>query len=242
LRAEAHPLIERIVPGRGKQGDRYVLLVPDVYRADAVARTWRGGRIETTHQALNLEGACVALVHEALSNAPTSAADVARLALLSRTSTVEALRTLAGLGLAERVSGGWVRRDRPLKEVAIETGAQAKYEETLAEHRAERKVWWSVIASWNRPAVKDGDRNTGGANGRQDRSQPRTADPVPWPTGPTDDIESRAVPPDDEPGPPAGEPPPSEVEAIVLLEQMLGAVVITPAWPERPPRRTKPPK
>ncbi|MFG6197788.1 hypothetical protein [Nonomuraea sp. JJY05] len=233
LREEAHPLIERIVVGRGKQGDRYMLVVPDVYRADAVARMWRGGRIETTHQALNLEGACVALTFEALSSAPTSAADVARLALLSRTSTVEALRTLAALGLTERIAGGWVRRDRPLKEVAIETGREDEYQATLAEHRAEREEWWGVIASWSLPAATDHDRL---GNGRQDRSQPRTeADGVPWPTGPTDEIEGRAVPPDD-PGLPAVEPPPSEIEAIVLLEQMLGAVIIS-TEPERPPRR-----
>ncbi|MEU4516715.1 hypothetical protein AB0G05_45125 [Nonomuraea wenchangensis] len=63
LREEAHPLVERIVPGRGKHGDRYVLLVPEPYRADAVARMWRGGRIETTHQALNLEGAAWRCCH-----------------------------------------------------------------------------------------------------------------------------------------------------------------------------------
>ncbi|MDX3109968.1 hypothetical protein, partial [Nonomuraea angiospora] len=158
LREEAHPLVERIVPGRGKQGDRYVLLVPEPYRADAVARMWRGGRIETTHQALNLEGACVALTHEALSSAPTRAADVARLALLSRTSTVQALRTLAALGLADRTAEGWVRRDRPLKEVAIETGREDEYQATLAEHQAEREAWWGVIASWGLPAATDDDR------------------------------------------------------------------------------------
>ncbi|MFI7231828.1 hypothetical protein ACIBO5_52295 [Nonomuraea angiospora] len=158
LREEAHPLVERIVPGRGKQGDRYVLLVPEPYRADAVARMWRGGRIETTHQALNLEEACVALTHEALSSAPTRAADVARLALLSRTSTVQALRTLAALGLADRTAEGWVRRDRPLKEVAIETGREDEYQATLAEHQAEREAWWGVIASWGLPAATDDDR------------------------------------------------------------------------------------
>ncbi|MEV0169013.1 hypothetical protein [Nonomuraea fuscirosea] len=55
---------------------------------------------------------------------------------------MDALRTLAGLGLAERIPGGWVRRGRPLQEVADETGAEADYQAILAEHREERRQWW----------------------------------------------------------------------------------------------------
>ncbi|MFG6193398.1 hypothetical protein [Nonomuraea sp. JJY05] len=92
------------------------------------------------------------------SGAPTSAADVAHEALLSRTSTVEALRTLAALGLAERTPDGWMSLDRPLSEVAIQTGAEDDYQATLAEHRAERADWHAVIASWSLPAATDDDR------------------------------------------------------------------------------------
>ncbi|WP_049566585.1 hypothetical protein [Nonomuraea sp. SBT364] len=237
LRQEAYPLIDRIVVGRGKQGDRYQLVVPAIYRAEAVARRWRGGRIETTHHALNLEGACVALTHEVLSSAPTSVAEIARLAVLSRTSTVEALRILAELDLAERTSDGWIRRERSLKEVAIETGAEDDYQATLAEHRAERNAWWATIAAWNLPAATDDDRPARPAKTRPDSPWAGAdADQVPWPTDPTDDIEGRAVPSDDDVDLPIDEVPSSEVEAIVLLEQMLGARVITRAWPKRPPR------
>ncbi|MEU0569306.1 hypothetical protein ABZ297_28570 [Nonomuraea sp. NPDC005983] len=111
------------------------------------------------------------------------------------------------------------------------------YQATLAEHRDEREAWHAVTASWSLPAATDAHRATRTAKSRPDLPQPRAeADPVPWPTAPTNEIEGRAVPPDVDPGPPAGDPPPSEVEAIVLLEQMLGAQVITSGWPQRLPR------
>ncbi|MEU7001793.1 hypothetical protein [Nonomuraea sp. NPDC046570] len=248
LREEPDPLVERIVIGRGKAGDRYLLIVPDAYRAEAVARQWRGGRIDATHPGLHHLGACVALVHEVLSSAPTGAAEIARLALLSSSATTEALRTLAALGRAERTPDGWVRGGRPLDDVAAETGADAEHAERLAAHRAERKLWHEVLASWEMPAAaraaraaqhasRDPDRRprptesspapddlSGGATARSDHV-PAAQDLVPWPTEPPEEVPlSDMVPPAD-----AGRPPP-EIEALALLEHVLGAKVIGPVW------------
>jgi hypothetical protein len=264
LREEPSPLIERIVIGRGKAGDRYLLVIPDAYRLEAVARRWRGGRINTTHHALNLLGACPALVDEVLSTAPTGVTEIARLALLSRSATIDALRTLASLNRAERTSAGWVRADRPLDEVAQETGSDVVHAEHLRQHQQERDAWHAVLASWELPAASAKDRpqprtsrpekeTSSGPTSRsttsgqdadvpygQSRSSSLTVqhideEDIPWPIASIDDIEGRLSPPETRAGwPPTVEPPAAECEALALLEHMLGARVTSP-W-RRPPK------
>ncbi|SNT60667.1 hypothetical protein SAMN05216276_107845 [Streptosporangium subroseum] len=227
LREEPDPLIERIVIGRGKAGDRYQLIVPTAYRAEASWRRWRGGRIETVHPALHHLGATVALTYETLSTAPTGSAELARLALLSPAATTLALRTLAALQLAERTPTGWIRGMRNLDEVATETGADVEQAERLAAYLAERARWHQLLELWSLPPA---DRP-----GYLDRmpTEPDLAELVPWPTAPKDD--GLHTEPDDAT---AIDTPPvpvlaaaAENEAMALLQQMLGAHIITPPQP-----------
>ncbi|MFD8560565.1 hypothetical protein ACFV1N_25105 [Streptosporangium canum] len=236
LREESDPLIERIVIGRGKAGDRYLLVVPEAYREYVAWRRWRGGRIDTTHPGLHHLGASVALVHEVLSSAATGSSEIARLALVSRASATRALRTLAALQLAVREPDGWVRGERDLNDVAAETGANLEQTERLATIQAERKIWHEVVKSWELPAYERPDHIE--RRIARDPSLAAATD-VPWPTEPAD--ASRLLPPDDERLP----IPAPEVAALLdmdgavtLLEQMLGAQVL-PA-PRRPSRTQQP--
>ena len=254
LREESDPLIERIVIGRGKAGDRYLLVIPEAYREQVAWRRWRGGRIDTTHPGLHHLGASVALVYEILSTAATGSSEIARLAMVSRASATRALRTLGALQLAVREPDGWVRNERDLDDVAAETGADVEQDERKAAIRDERKAWHEIVESWELPAYE-----RPGHIERRIVSNPgwAVATDVPWPTEPTD--ASRLLPPDDE----RLLTPTPEVaglldmdDALTLLEQMLGAQVLpapkrsskagqpkTPstaaAWPTEIPGRSR---
>ncbi|TMR22461.1 hypothetical protein ETD86_11475 [Nonomuraea turkmeniaca] len=175
LRQEDDPLIVLEEAGRGKEADRYRLVVPAVYRSQARWIRWRGGHIDILHPAFHELGAVAALVFETLSSWETGSSEVARAALLSRSATVEALRLLASYGLAVRESGGWVRGGRPLKDVAVELGADAELADRRRLYREHRRIWHELIDSWEQPSS-------------------RTARPVdatygqdaPWPSAPAD--------------------------------------------------------
>ncbi|GAA3821384.1 hypothetical protein GCM10022226_47120 [Sphaerisporangium flaviroseum] len=212
LREHPDPLIVRIVAGRGRAGDRYQLRVPDRYQAEAAWRRWRGGRIETVHPAFH-GTPTVALVYETLSSEPTGAAELGRLAMLSSSATTDALRTLAAYKLAERGPAGWRRGDRSLDQVAIETGADTDHARRLALYREQRRIWWQLLDSWQTTdTVPPQDIDSAAAS------------LVPWPRSPDRaDLDLETANEVDQL--PAGVP---ELDALVLLQATLGAVVIKP--------------
>ncbi|MEU4233291.1 helix-turn-helix domain-containing protein [Nonomuraea sp. NPDC026600] len=175
LREEDDPLVVLEEAGRGKEADRYRLVVPAVYRAQARWIRWRGGHIDILHPAFHELGAVAGLVFEALSSWETGSSEVARAALLSRSATVEALRLLAGYGLAVRERGGWLRGGRPLSEVAAELGADDELAERRAQYREHRRIWHELVDSWEQPASRS-ERPVDATYGQD----------APWPSAPDD--------------------------------------------------------
>jgi hypothetical protein len=109
LRHEDDPLIHQVAEHHDMQPDRYALRVPARYRAGAAWERWRAGRIDAIHPVMRDLPGRAAFVYEALSNEPSSAAELARMAAVSRTATATALVKLAELGLAEHQTRGWQR-------------------------------------------------------------------------------------------------------------------------------------
>ncbi|WP_346103623.1 hypothetical protein [Nonomuraea maheshkhaliensis] len=182
LREEDDPLIVLDEAGRGKEADRYRLVVPTAYRAQARWIRWRGGHIDILHPAFHELGPVAALAFEALSSWETGSSEVARAAQLSRSATIEALQVLASFGLAVRERGGWVRGGRPLAEVAAELGADTALADRRRLHREHRRLWHELIDSWEQPSA-----------GRRTHPVDATyGQDAPWPTKPADDSQERA--------------------------------------------------
>ncbi|MEU9835945.1 hypothetical protein AB0D67_30795 [Streptosporangium sp. NPDC048047] len=153
LREEDDPLIDLVEAASGRRADRYALRVPEAYRAQARWIRWPAGPIDALHPALHALGAVAALVYEELSTAETGAAELARLALLSPSAVAEALRTLAAYQLAVRSRSGWTRGERPLRDAAVELGADVTKKERHVRYRAHRQAWWDLLEAWQLPPM-----------------------------------------------------------------------------------------
>ncbi|MGW4412696.1 hypothetical protein ACWEJ6_52525 [Nonomuraea sp. NPDC004702] len=175
LRQEDDPLITLEKPGRGKEADRYRLIVPAAYRAQARWIRWRSGHIDVLHPAFHELGPVAALVFEALSSWETGSSEVARAASLSRSATLEGLRLLGGYGLAVRERHGWVRGRRSLSEVAAELGADVALADRRRRYREHRRAWHELIDSWRQPSSPTA-RPVDVTYGRD----------APWPSAPAD--------------------------------------------------------
>lgn len=67
----------------------------------------------------------------------------------SRAATYEAIRLLERWGLLQR-GRGWVRRtELTLDEIAAEHGVRELVAERIERHRAQRQMWWELLALWN---------------------------------------------------------------------------------------------
>ncbi|MGC4959714.1 hypothetical protein ACLQ2P_41510 [Actinomadura citrea] len=149
LRDEADPLIDLVERGRELEADRYMLRMPDVYRAEATRTVLEAGRIETGHPVWLAEelGRVCALLYETLSALGARPVDLQRRAVLSSSAVSEALAALGAYGLAVRGADGWRRGDRSLDDVATELQAFDRYAERVAAYRAHRAEWRSFIES-----------------------------------------------------------------------------------------------
>lgn len=163
LRDESAPLIDLVRVHRRKRADTYALVVPEPCAAEAAWMAWRAGRIEALHPAyfgLSGEGGgAAALVYEVLTGREASRAELIRLSGVKDASIDRALQLLAEHGLAERVRPGeWRRGPVSLDEVALTAGGYDERDARLAVHRADRAVWWDLIASWEAGSAAAVDR------------------------------------------------------------------------------------
>ncbi|GGL41067.1 hypothetical protein GCM10014719_47920 [Planomonospora parontospora subsp. antibiotica] len=151
LRQEDDPLLVRTVVGRGKYGDRYRLRTPQAYKHHLGAWAWRSTHVETVHPAVSYLGASAALLYETLSATDVGSSQLARQALLSRSTTTKALRTLAAAGLAVRGPAGWKRSTCSLDEAAVRLGAHRHRAEQLAAIHAQRRDWQALLQAARPP-------------------------------------------------------------------------------------------
>lgn len=146
----------------GRHADGYELVAPHVdgcpvepnpqdtsrARPTAVAAVWkvigRGARVvlETVQSFCGPDGA------------------IRMAELLARTglgrSTVYRFLDLLGRHRLISVANGWVTRTaRTLDQVAVEHGVAALVAARVRRHRAERRVWWELLALWNLPTAQD---------------------------------------------------------------------------------------
>jgi hypothetical protein len=218
LREEPDPLIDLMDGQRG--GDRpdvYQLCVPEEFERAARLATWRPGKLEAIHPAFLDLGVPAAFVYEALgeSREPLRTCDVVDVAMLSRSATSAALRTLGEMGLAERSPGGWVRGPISLDDVAREIGADERFRKRVQAYKDEREAFRKAI--WKAPV------------------DPTVAAPV---GEPPVDLWATGVrePPADQPADDVIVLPSEQVidlerqheEAVMLLEREVGAVAVPP--------------
>ncbi|WP_329430964.1 hypothetical protein OG339_48290 (plasmid) [Streptosporangium sp. NBC_01495] len=189
LRDEDDPLIDLIDPAAGRRADRYGLRVPDAYRAEAAWIRFPAGAITSLHPALHALGPSAALVYEALSAVQTGPSELSRLARLARSTTCEALRTLAAYQLAAKGETGWMRGERDLGEAAVELGADVTKTERHARYVADRKAWWELLEAWELPPMDRPAHLRSRRTRDTDDHAHVTAEAlstIPWPTAPTD--------------------------------------------------------
>jgi hypothetical protein len=141
LANEPDPLIDLVSPRRMARADRYSLRIPGRYADSVRWRRRRAGRIEAAHPVFLKLGGTSALVYQALDQAETRGAEVARTARLSASATSAALRLLAEQGLAERGPGGWRRGPAALAVVAESTGAADLQREREERYKQDRESW-----------------------------------------------------------------------------------------------------
>jgi hypothetical protein len=115
------------------RADRYALRNPDRY-AESVRWRRRAGRIDAGHPVLLVLGGAAALVYQVLDQGEAHGSEAARLS-----ATADALRALAGHGLAERVRHGWRRGDASLDGVADSTGAASLHREWAERYKRDRE-------------------------------------------------------------------------------------------------------
>lgn len=149
LRDENDPLVDLVQRGRELDADRYVLRVPDAYRAKTVRTVLQAGRIETGHPVWLADelGPVCALLYETLSGIEARPVDLQRRSVLSSSAVSEALAALGAYGLAVRGPDGWRRGDRTLDDAATELDAFDRYAERVATYRAHRADWTAFIES-----------------------------------------------------------------------------------------------
>lgn len=152
LREADDPLIDQVAEHHHDEPDVYCLRIPDRYRHMAMWRNWRAGLITAIHPVFTKLQAPAAFVYEALSeSAPTASGELSTLAAISRTATTDALRELAGHGLAERVpgpDGGWRRGPHSPDTVAHTLGADLDHAERTALYAEHRRQWRELLASF----------------------------------------------------------------------------------------------
>ncbi len=106
-------------------------------------------------------GGAAALVYAALGLQAVPGADVARTDRLSETGTADALKVLAGHGLAEHGPRGWRRGPCSLDAAAGACGAARQHKERQAAYGAQRSAWHALIASWLAPRRQRPRRGAG---------------------------------------------------------------------------------
>lgn len=143
LYEEPDPLLDLVNVGRMTRADRLALRIPDRYADSVRWRRRRAGRLDGVHPAFLVLGGTAFLVHQVLDVDPGRGAEVARLAGLSPSAALAALRVLAEHGLAERGRGGWKRRAANLDDVATSTGA-ADLQRERAERYKQDRIGWRV--------------------------------------------------------------------------------------------------
>ncbi|MGK5558576.1 hypothetical protein ACSNOI_43940, partial [Actinomadura kijaniata] len=154
LRQGPLALIDLVKDAEGVRADVYQLVIPDQVAAQASRRAWRPGRITAIHPAFRTLSRGAAFAYEALSNDEMSVTELAAAALLTRTTTYEALKELTCYGLAERGPGGWRRGPADLDQLASRNGGRAQADQQLAGHRADRTEWHTflgVLSSFTTP-------------------------------------------------------------------------------------------
>jgi DNA-binding transcriptional ArsR family regulator len=160
LRNEEDPLIDLVSRRQLARADRYQLRIPDRYAERVRWRRRRAGRIEAIHPAFLVLGGTAGLVYQALGEASTRAAEVARTARLSASAVSTALRVLAEHGLAEHGPGGWRRGPIALGDVSESTGAAAVHRERAERYRRDRESWRARLRQYQgRRAVSVSERD-----------------------------------------------------------------------------------
>jgi hypothetical protein len=148
LRSEPDPLIDLVSLRRLARADRYALRIPDRYADSVRWRRRRAGRIDAVHPVFLVLGGAAALTYQALDQAETRGAEVARAARLSASATSAALRALAEHGLAERGRGGWRRGAADLDDIAESTGAADLHRERKARYKQDRESWRARLRAY----------------------------------------------------------------------------------------------
>ncbi|WP_067829154.1 hypothetical protein [Actinomadura kijaniata] len=155
LRQGPLALIDLVKDAEGIRADVYQLVIPDQVAAQASRRAWRPGRITAIHPAFRTLSRGAAFAYEALTTDEMSVTELGAAALLTRTTTYQALKELSCYGLAERgPGGGWRRGPADLEQLATRNGGRTQADQQLAGHRADRTEWHTflgVLSSFTTP-------------------------------------------------------------------------------------------
>lgn len=145
LRAEPDPFMELLDGDRGLAGDLYQLRIPDGLVDRAHRAAWPAGRMHALRPAFRELGLPAAAVYEALETAdgPESSFELATTAGVSRSTTYDALETLAAWNLAAPDGHGrWrIVRDTCLTRLAETWGVIDHIRTLVQRHRAERAAY-----------------------------------------------------------------------------------------------------
>jgi hypothetical protein len=149
LRAEPDPFLVLLEDHRGPGGDLYELRIPDRYAAAAEHRPWPKGKIPGVDIAFRGRGGLglpAYFAYRALSaDRPQLTPDLQEAAGISRSAAYRALDALADVGLARRVTGGWIRGRISLLRVRTHLGADTLLLTLRDKYRVERRTWWAVL-------------------------------------------------------------------------------------------------
>lgn len=148
LRAEADPVLERILADRGHGlPDVYELRIPTDLEAEAERRPWRPGEIHALRPCFWSLGRVAGFVYEAIARSPVP---TDREAIVDEVPYADsavrlALATLEGWNLIQRGDGGWTLDSTTPDHVAERCGASERFEARVTLYRRQRAAYRALV-------------------------------------------------------------------------------------------------